>query len=302
MTNNKTIIITGALGQDGKILSKILINNGYKIFGIAITNKGTKIKNVRYQKIKLSDYNKVKKFIKKTNPSHIVHFGSKNPSFSDKGNFFKENYISAKNIIDAIIEVNNKIIFIFPNSSFIFKRKNTIVSEKDKYKVTNSYTKFRINIFDYMKFLKKKKNLKFCNLILFNHDSAYRKSSFLIPRLVSLAKKQDIVSLKKIYKQNIIEDFSHAQDICFAIYLLIKKKFCIDRLILSSGKKTKVNKIINYLLTKCFPFKKINILAKKNNKYIIGKNNLAKKILNWKIKKNIFSAVDEILKINDNHD
>ena len=65
MTNNKTIIINGALGQNGKILSKILINNGYKIFGIVITNKGTKIKNLKYQKIKLSDYNKVKKFIKK---------------------------------------------------------------------------------------------------------------------------------------------------------------------------------------------------------------------------------------------
>ena len=34
MTNNKTIIITGALGQDGKILSKILINKGYKIFNL----------------------------------------------------------------------------------------------------------------------------------------------------------------------------------------------------------------------------------------------------------------------------
>jgi len=296
MTNNKTIIITGALGQDGKILSKILINKGYKIFGIVNTNKGVKIKSARYQKIKLYDYKKIKKFIKKINPSHIVHFGSKNPSFGDKDNFFKENYISTKNIIDSIIEVNNKIIFIFPNSSFIFRRKKTNVSEKDKYEVTNSYTKFRIKISDYMEVLKIKKNLKFCNLILFNHDSAYRKSSFLIPRLVSLVKKQDIASLKKIYKKNIIEDFSHAHDICFAIYLLIKKKICIDRLILSSGKKTKVNKIINYLLTKYFPFKKIKVLAKKNNKYIIGKNNLAKKILNWKIKKNIFLAVDEIAK------
>ena len=90
MTNNKTIIITGALGQDGKILSKILINKGYKIFGIVNTNKGVKIKSVRYQKIKLYDYKKIKKFIKKINPSHIVHFGSKNPSFGDKDNFFKE--------------------------------------------------------------------------------------------------------------------------------------------------------------------------------------------------------------------
>jgi len=152
-----------------------------------------------------------------------------------------------------------------------------------------------------MKFLKRKKNLKFCNLILFNHDSEFRKSSFLIPRLISLAKKKNIISLKKIYKENIIGDFSHAHDICSAIYLLIKKKVCVDRLILSSGKKTEVNKIINYLLTRHFHLKKISILVKKNNKYIIGNNSLAKKILNWKIKKNVFLAIDDMLKIKSNY-
>ena len=29
------------------------------------------------------------KFIKKTKPSHIVHFGSKNPAFGEKDDFYK---------------------------------------------------------------------------------------------------------------------------------------------------------------------------------------------------------------------
>ena len=72
-------------------------------------------------------------------------------------------------------------------------------------------------------------------------------------------------------------------------------------MILSSGKKTEVNKIINYLLTRHFHLKKISILVKKNNKYIIGNNSLAKKILNWKIKKNVFLAIDDMLKIKSNY-
>lgn len=219
-------------------------------------------------------------------------------SCGDKDYFYKENYITTKNIIDAIIDVNNNINFIFPNSSQIFKKKK-IVTEKDNFIITNSYTKFRIKIYKYMKSLKKKKNFKYSNLILFNHDSAYRRKTFLLPRLISYIKKNDLVSLKQIYRHYIIADFSHAYDICNAIYLLIRKNICLDKLILSSGKKTYINTIINYLLTKHTRHKKINILPKKNNNYIIGNNALAKKLLNWKIKKNIFLAADEIMEAYD---
>lgn len=295
MNKKKTIIITGALGQDGQILTKILLSKGYKVFGIINNYKNTKINNNINKKINLLNYNKTKLFIKKVNPSHIIHFGSKNPSFNNNTNYYTDNYLSTKNIIDSIIEVNNKIIFIFASSSLIFKKKRGVVTEEDQFKITSSYTKFRIKIFNYMKFLKEKKSFLFCNLILFNHDSIYRKDSFLIPRLISMIRKNDFSYLKKIYKENIIRDFSHAEDICYAIYLLIKKKICINSLILSSGKKTSVNKIINYLLVKHFNKKTIKTSKKSNNKYIVGNNSLAKNILNWKIKKNIFLAVDEML-------
>ena len=52
-----------------------------------------------------------------------------------------------------------------------------------------------------MKFLHDKKKLKFCNLILFNHDSIYRKKTFLIPRLIKFAKKKIIKIWKKYLKK-----------------------------------------------------------------------------------------------------
>jgi len=298
MTNKKTIIITGALGQNGRILSKILINNRYKVYGFINKNKKKKVKNVIYKKINLKNFKKIKKILSIIKPNHVVHFGSNNPSYGDKDYFYKDNYVTTKNIIDAIVELKSNINFIFPNSSQIFKKKK-IVTEKDSFIITNSYTKFRIKIYKYMKSLKEKNNFKYNNLILFNHDSEYRRKTFLLPRLTYYIRKNDLNSLKKIYKNNIIADFSHAYDICNAIYLVIKKNICLDKLILSSGKKTQINKIINYLLIKYTPNKKIKILTKNNNNYIIGNNKLAKKILNWKIKKNIFLAVDEMMKTYD---
>jgi GDP-D-mannose dehydratase len=289
--SNKKIIITGALGQDGKILSKLLIKKGFKVYGFTNLNNKSKLEKVKYKKVDLTNFNKIKNQISIINPTHIIHFGSSNPTFKNKNNFFKKNFVSSKNIIDAILRVNKKIQFIFPSSSQIFKKKR-IVTEDDKFIISSSYTKFRIKIYDYMKSKKIKEELKFTNLILFNHDSIYRSKNFLFPRIFKAVKMNNLKFIKKIYKENLVGDFSHAEDICNAIYLLIKKNKCFDNLILSSKKITKVNDIINLIYKK-----KIKISFKKNKNYIIGDNSLAKKELGWKIKKNIFIAINELRKI-----
>lgn len=289
--SNKKIIITGALGQDGKILSKLLIKKGFKVHGfINLTNK-SKLYGVKYKKVDLTNFNKIKNQIKIINPTHIIHFGSSNPTFKNKNNFFKKNYICSKNIIDAILRINKKIQFIFPNSSQILKKKK-IATENDKFIISSSYTKFRIKIYEYMRLMKIREGLKFTNLILFNHDSIYRSKNFLFPRIIKAVKINNSKFIKKIFKENIIGDFSHAEDICNAIYLLIKKNKCYDNLILSSNKVTKVNDIINFISNK-----KIKISFNKNKNYIIGDNSLAKKELGWKIKKNIFIAINELREI-----
>ena len=298
MNIKKTVLVTGALGQDGKILSKILLKKRYKVIGLVNKFKKKRIKKVIYHKLSLKNYISIKKIIRKTKPSHIVHFGSKNPSFKQVKGFYKDNLISTKNIIKAIIETNKNTIFIFPNSSQIFLKKR-LVNENDKFKISNTYTKFRINIYKYLMNLKKIEKFKFCNLILFNHDSSLRDKRFLLPRIVKYVNSGNTKLLKKIYKENIIGDFSHSEEICMAIYMIIKKKLCIDKLILSSGKKIKINDIINYLIKKYSNLKKIQTFVKKNNNFIVGNNNKAKKILNWKIKKNIYTAVDEMMNFYD---
>ena len=80
----KNIVITGALGQDGIILSKILIKNKFKVFGLVNNlNKKikTKIRNVKYFKISGNKFKNVKNLLDNIKPDIIVHLGSNNPSF-----------------------------------------------------------------------------------------------------------------------------------------------------------------------------------------------------------------------------
>ena len=59
MSKKKNIVLTGALGQDGLILSKILLKNGYNVVGIVKNTNFRNLKGVIYKKINLLDYTKL---------------------------------------------------------------------------------------------------------------------------------------------------------------------------------------------------------------------------------------------------
>tara|TARA_B100000035_G_scaffold282546_1_gene264186 strand:- start:21 stop:941 length:921 start_codon:yes stop_codon:yes gene_type:complete len=300
-TNEKTFLITGAKGQDGLLLSKLLIRKGHKVYGIIKRkNYFNYVKKVKYIQLNLSNKKKISSQLSKIRPNIVIHFGSSNPSYIEmkkKKNFYDKNFSDSKNLIDALLLSNKNAKFIFANSAQIFKSRNIKkrVNEKSEFHKFNDYTKFRYDIFQYLKKMKKIFKFRFVNLILFNHDSRFRNSKFLIPRIVKYVKNEDFKSLDKIYQQNISGDFSHAEDICNAIYLITKSKKSVDNLILSSGKRTKINNLIKFLL-RLSGLKYRFLTPKKSHQMVCGDNKLAKRILKWKFKKNIYIASKEIYK------
>ena len=180
----------------------------------------------------------------------------------------------------------------------MYKNNKKKINLKTRFSKSTPYTKFRINTFNYMIKQKKKFNSNMVMAILFNHDSIYRKKKFLIPRLIKLIKNKNFNKLKDIYNENISGDFSHAEDICNGLYKLINIKKNFDKLIFSSNKRTYINDIIEYLL-KINKIKKISY-KKPTNEFssFIGDNSFTKKVLNWKLNKNIYIAVKELNELN----
>ena len=292
----KKILITGAYGQDGVLLSKILIKNKYKVYGFVKKKTKSKKKNLSYFNIKNRNYSFVKNKLNQIKPDIIIHLGSSNPSFHKS--FNKKNYLFnlkfTKKLIDYVTK-NKHIKFIFPSTSQIFKTFNGKINENSKIKSSSYYTKFRIVSSNYLLKMKKKFKLNASIIILFNHDSKFRNPRFLYPRLIKAIKKKNYSFIKKIYSYNINGDFSHASDICNGIYLLVKKNKNPDKIIFSSGKRTYVNDIIRYFIPNIknyFIYNKIS-----NTKLNIGDNKKAIKMLNWKIKKSSLDAAKDIFKI-----
>lgn len=294
----KNIIITGAYGQDGTILSKIIDKDKYKVIGIVKNfNFKKHLQNVTYQKINLLNRKLVFKKIKNLKPFVLIHFGSENPSFNENKkkeiDFYTKNFEITKNLIDSFAKLKKSKLIII-GSSQMYRENIKKIDLTTKFSQSTPYTKFRIDSFEYMIKQKKKYNSNMVMAILFNHDSIYRNKKFLIPRLIRLIKNRNFKKLQEIFNENISGDFSHADDICAGLLKLMISKKNPDKLIFSSNKRTNINKLINYLLKKN-KIKK-NLLSKINKKRLLplGNNLYTKKILNWKIKKNVFFVANKL--------
>jgi len=296
----KNILITGANGQDGKIILKKLYKR--KINLILIDKKFKKKirkKNINYFEINLKDKKKIEQLFKLYKVDVVLNLASNNPNYSQNSyhKHYLENINNSKNLIDNLTKYKNEVKFISCSSSRIFKKKNGLVNENSNISANDFYSKFRIETNDYLiKTKKRNKNFDFTNVILFNHDSLFRSNRFLLPRIIFALICKNQKFLNKIIKENIVMDYSHAEDICDALIKILFLKKKIKNIILSSGKKTYVNDIIKYLIKKNKLELKLNYNNIKKRYCIIGNNAYAKKTLRWKIKKNIFLAAQEIFK------
>ena len=296
----KRIIITGGNGQDGIILSKLLLSKNYSIHSFVNKKKIKKIPLIKYYDINLLNYNLLTKIVKKIKPFAIIHLASKNLAIINNKKmkhkiFYKNNLLITINLIKSIIENDKKIKFIFAGSSQMFKKTNGVANENSKFKSTCYYSRYKIDAHNYIILMKKKFKLLATTMILFNHDSKYRNSKFLFPRLANYMKHKKIKRLKEIYQKNIFGDFSHANDICNGIFLLIKSNQNLNKIIFSSNRLIRLNDVIDFGLMKL----KINYTmpcVKVKTIKLIGNNNLAKKVLNWQPTKNSLSAFEDILK------
>ena len=299
----KKVLITGAVGQDGLILSKLYLKKKFKVYGFIKEGQESKIQKIIYKINDLKSKSIIKIHLKNIKPDIILHLASTNNSHLNRKNKenYKINYLNnmrcTKNLLNSIVENNLKTNLIFAGSSLMFAQNfKKKVSEKNQFKSSQYYGQYKIDSHKFILSMKKKYNIKATTAILFNHDSEFRNKNFLIPRLVESFKNRDIEFIENIYKLDISGDFSHADDICTGIYNLSISKKNIDKLIISSGERFYINKIINYL-EEYYDLKiKKKIFKNNDNFNFLGSNKLAQKIINYKVKKNSIQACKDIIK------
>ncbi len=303
----KSVLIVGSNGQDGRILTNILSKN-YDLFGFI--KKKSSFKNSDNIKVFINDgksCTKIKKFLKAKRIIKIFYFAGE--SFVSPDKILDNNYINyhiqiLNNFMKAIVDTNKKIKFIYANSSEVFGNPIEIPqSENTPHNPANIYGFTRSLMYQILKYYRSNLGLNLINIFFYNHESSYRNKKFFTKKILDYAKsnhkkKLEIGSLK--HKRDIGSANQYMQ-----ITYKLSKKVNKGDYIISTGKQTSYNEIVNQI------FKKYKLNKKKLIKYnkkfnrnfhsskLVGDNSKIKKLLNIDSFVSISEEIDGLLSDND---
>jgi GDPmannose 4,6-dehydratase len=260
----ENILITGISGQDGIFLaSKYLAKKKYRVFGVSRNKNNQKIiHNIKQisglndieiyiDNIDLQNNNLVKEYIYRVNPSTIINFSG--PSSVTKSIVDKVSkdsiLIIFDNLINAIAELKDEIVFVQPGSSEMFNLHDTKkLSETSPMIPKSPYAEAKFEIYNNLIDLREQRGLRVINTILFNHESEFRTKDYLFPKIINAAlnisrKKQKFLRVGSL---DMVRDWSFAGDIVNAIDLLIEKK-TYEEFVIGSGVGITIENIISYV-------------------------------------------------------
>ena len=133
------VLVTGCSGFIGKEVSEFFLSQNYNVYGLDKV-KSKNIDRIRFFKCDIMNKNNLLKIFKEVNPHLIIHLAAKADLKSNDLNYYKENYLGTKNIIDVanLVSSIKRIIFTSTllvnkigtnNNQFLFYNPNTKYGE-----------------------------------------------------------------------------------------------------------------------------------------------------------------------------
>ena len=304
----KKIFLIGSDGQDGKVLTKLLIKNN--IFGF---NKNYLINKNKIKKFNILNYNEVSKIIKQKKPDIIYYLATYNHSAEQKiienSNFFYKSldvhFHGLFNFLENCRLYSPKTKIFYASSSQIFgMTKSKPQNEKTTPLPESIYGLTKLLGNNLCQYYRRAYGLFCCVGILYNHDSEFSSEKFLTSKLINSAIRIKNKRQKKILVGNINNkiDIGYSEDYMRAVIKIIHHKKPNDYII-SSNQQIRIIDIIKYIFLKLNLNSDENIkvnkklIFRKSNNLLVGDNSFLKKELKWTNQYNYKQMIDHILKI-----
>ena len=284
----KTILVTGSEGFIGKRLCKKLSKSN-NVIGTFYKSRFKNNGNFILIKCDIRNKNKVFQLIKKYQPNTIFHLAAKShPTFSFKNPIetMNTNVLGTMNLLEAIkiLKLKTKVVLASSSAQFGYKNLTELpVNEKTTQNPEHIYGLSKMIQQKIMEQYLKMYNLNIINAVIFNTSGKGKKFD-VFQDLCSQVKKQNknskiILSVGNLENQR---DFLHVDDTISALEILAQKGLKGESYIISSGRLTKIQKIIE--LIKVITRKKIIVKSKKqlfrkfDEKNILGDSKKIRKL------------------------
>ena len=249
----KKAIIIGITGQDGSYLAELLLQKGYKVYGITRDILDYDDKKLQYlginndvEILELSslDKDRIIKVLKKISPAEVYNLSSQSSvgySFIDPFSTLNYNVLSVLNWLYAIKAADNKIKFYQASSSEMFGnvpvedlplKESLIFHPASPYGISKAAAHWVV-----VNYRESNNIFSSCG-ILFNHESPLRGENYVVKKVINTA-----VKIKKglhggpliLGNLGVKRDWGYAPEYVKAMWLILQQKVPGDFLICSGN-------------------------------------------------------------------
>lgn len=250
----KTALITGVAGQDGSYLAELLLEKGYKVYGLVRRTADAAHPNISHIKdhislhqSDLSDGNSLRNLIDEIRPNELYNLAAQSHvkvSFNTPIMTSDINALGPLRILDAIhsLKLENHVRFyqactseMFGVSKFCPQNETTPFYPGSPYGVAKLYA-YWITV-NY----RESYNMFACNGILFNHESPRRGETFVTRKITRafarmMLGKQNVLELGNL---DSLRDWGHARDYVRAMWMMMQADRA-DDYVVATGKQSSI--------------------------------------------------------------
>ena len=312
----KKALITGITGQDGSYLAELLLEKGYKVYGL--TRRTSTVNNERIKHIQekielvqgdLLDQSSLTVAVEETEPEEVYNLAAQSfvkTSWNQPVLTGEFTAIGVTRMLEAVRAVNPKIKFYQASSSEMFGQ----VTETPQKETTRFYPRSPYGVAKvYGHYLtvnyRESYDLFACSGILFNHESPRRGLEFVTRKISHAVARISLGLQDKLELGNLDSkrDWGFAGDYVEAIWLMLQQE-TPDDYVIATGENHSVREFVALAFNvvgitdweKHVVSDKKEYLRPAEVDYLIGDYSKAKKVLKWEPKTSFKELVEMMVK------
>ena len=232
----KKALITGVCGQDGSYLAELLLEKGYKVYGVERrcstknrTNTSHIQDKIHFLNGDLADQNSLFRCMQQSDPDEVYNLAAQSfvgESWNTPEQTSDINALGALRLLEAIREFNPKIKFYQASTSEMFgKVQETPQTELTPFYPRSPYGVAKLYGHWITKNYRESYNMFACSGILFNHESERRGIEF-VTRKISDGVAKIYHGLEKYITLGNLDaerDWGHAKDYVKAMWMMLQQ-------------------------------------------------------------------------------
>lgn len=311
------ILLTGGAGYIGSHSAKEFVKSGFEVFVIDNLSTGRK-ELAKYGELiigDLKDINFLRNLFKSLKFDGVVHFASLSrvdESLKYPGRYYRENVLSALNLLDCMVEFGVEFI-IFSSSASVYGNPLYIpIDESHPLNPINTYGETKMFVEKILEGYSSRHGIKYISLRYFNASGAdpelelgeiHEPETHLIPSIILniLGKRDEFILYGNDYKTKdgtAIRDFIHVTDLARAHLLafeFLRKNRVSEFMNLGSGEGFTVMEVLEKVQEITGKKVKLRIEVRREGdpERLVASNKKAKELLGWRME---LSDLETIIK------